>query len=241
MDKWLINMAAGATLSALLVIFGASTFFDIIYPKGGGAEPEAEHAAADSGGSGSEPVAAEPETPFPVLLSAASVEKGQKEAKKCAACHTFDEGGLNKIGPNLHGIVGRKVASHEGFAFSQPMIDFGGEWTYERLDCFLHDPKKCVSGTKMSFAGVRKDSARADVLVYLKSISPDAPPLPAPTEAASAESAPESEAASAAEPAPEPASSEPQQADSAGNTGNETESAASGTPQEPASASTVQN
>lgn len=229
MDKWLINMTAGATLSALLVIFGANTFFDLIYPKGGGPEPEPEHAAADNGGSGGEPVAAEPETPFPVLLSAASVDRGQKEAKKCAACHTFDEGGPNKIGPNLNGVVGRKVASHEGFAYSQSMIDFGGEWTYERLDCFIHDPKKCVAGTKMSFAGVKKDSARADLVVYLKSISPDAPPLPAPTEAASAE------------PAQETAGSELQQADSSEDSGLATESAASGAPQEPAAASTVHN
>ncbi len=231
MDKWLVNMAAGATLAALLVIFGANTFFDIVYPKGGGAEPEPEFAAADHGG-GSTPAVAEPATPFPVLLASASVEAGEKEVKKCAACHSFEVGGPNKIGPNLHGVVGRKVASHEGFAYSQGMIDFGGEWTYEHLDCFLHDPKKCVPGTKMSFAGVKKDSARADVIVYLKSISPDAPPLPAPTEAASAEPAPvasEGQAA-AAEPSGEAATPE-----------SETENTANKAPEETAPAAVVPN
>jgi cytochrome c len=134
MDKWLVNMTAGATLSALLVMFGASTFFDIVYPKGGGAEPEPELAAVDHGGSGGQTPTAEPEIPFPQLLATASVEAGQSEAKKCAACHTFDDGGPNRVGPNLHGIAGLQVAAHEGFAYSAALSEFGGEWTYERLD-----------------------------------------------------------------------------------------------------------
>lgn len=204
MDKWLVNMTAGATLSALLVIFGASTFFDIVYPKGGGAEPEPEHASVDHGGGGETP-AAEPEVPFPQLLAAASVEAGQSEAKKCAACHTFEEGGPNKVGPNLHGIVGHQVAGHEGFAYSTALSEFGGDWTYERLDCFLKDPKGCVPGTKMSFAGVKDASARAELIVYLRSVSPNAPALPEPAQAASTE------------PTPEAAGDAPQNAGNAGH------------------------
>ena len=236
MDKWLVNMTAGATLSALLVIFGANTFFDIVYPKGGGAEPEPEVAAIDHGGE-STPAVAEPATPFPVLLASASVEAGAKEVKKCAACHSFEDGGPNKIGPNLHGVVGRKVASHEGFAYSNALIEFGGEWTYERLSCFIHNPRDCVPGSKMTFAGVKKDSSRADVIAYLRSISPDAPPLPKPTEAASAEPAPaatEGQAAAAEQVPTEPAGE-------AATPGSETGNAASMTQQEPAPASAVQN
>jgi cytochrome c len=227
MDKWLVNMAAGATLSALLVIFGASTFFDIVYPKGGGAEPEPEVAAVDHGGSGGETPIAEPETPFPQLLAAASADAGLKESRKCAACHTFDDGGPNRVGPNLHDVVSRSVAGHEGFAYSPALTEFGGEWTYERLDCYLEDPKGCVPGNKMSFAGIKDESARADLIVYLRSISPNAPPLPEPAQAASAE------------PASEPAGGAPQNSDNAETgTGN-----ASGqeTPEETAPASAVQN
>ncbi len=241
MDKWLVNMTAGATLSALLVIFGANTFFDIVYPKGGGAEPEPEVAAIDHGGE-STPAVAEPATPFPVLLASASVEAGAKEVKKCAACHSFEDGGPNKIGPNLHGVVGRKVASHEGFAYSNALIEFGGEWTYERLSCFIHNPRDCVPGSKMTFAGVKKDSSRADVIAYLRSISPDAPPLPKPTEAASVDQAPTSptEAASA-EQTPAAAGGGAQPTQNAGSAASETGNAANITPQEPASASAVQN
>lgn len=204
MDKWLVNMTAGATLSALLVMFGASTFFDIVYPRGGGPEPEPEVAAVDSGGTGGQTPAAEPEVPFPQLLAAASIDAGQAEFRKCTACHTADEGGANRVGPNLHGVVGNLVAGMEGFAYSAALAEFGGEWTYERLSCFIEDPRGCVPGTKMSFAGIKDDSARADVIAYLRSISPNAPPLPEPAQAASAE------------PAPEAPGTEPQNAGTAG-------------------------
>ena len=199
MDKWLINMAAGATLAALLVIFGARTFFDIVYPTGGGPEAEPEIVEATLTGTeaamtGTEaPQAAEEKPDFSALLASASVEKGKKEAKKCVACHTFDAGGADKVGPNLHNVVGRDVASQGGFAYSSVMVEFGGKWDYERLNCLIENPKNCVPGTKMSFAGVKKDSARANVIAYLKSISPDAPPLPGAAEAAPAEAAPEAE------------------------------------------------
>lgn len=196
MDKWLVNMAAGATLSALLVIFGASTFFDIVYPTGGGPEAEPQLASVDahggtaggSAGGTAEPAADAPS--FDVLLASASVDEGAKQAKKCAACHGFEAGGPNKIGPNLHGVVGRPVASHEGFAYSNALTEFGGSWDYERLSCFLINPKDCVPGNKMGFAGISKDSARADLIAYLRSVSPDAPPFPQPTDAASAQTTP---------------------------------------------------
>jgi cytochrome c len=198
MDKWLVNMIAGGVLSALLVIFGTNTFVNIIYPKGGA--PEAGgHGPAATADHGSAP-AGEPKLSLAALLGKADMGAGEKAAKKCAACHTFDQGGANKIGPNLHGIVGKPVAAAAGFAYSEQIKTFGGNWDYEKLDCFLKDPKGCVPGTKMAFAGVKKDSERADIIAYLRSITPTAPPLPEDKAAAApaAPAAPAGQAASTA-------------------------------------------
>ena len=112
------------------------------------------------------------------LLAAGNADAGEKVAKKCAACHTFDEGGKNRVGPNLHGIVGRAVASGAEFSYSSALKELGGAWDYERLDAWLTNPKELVAKTSMSFAGVKKAEDRADLIAYLRSISPDAPPLP---------------------------------------------------------------
>ena len=122
----------------------------------------------------------EPALSLAVLLADADPAKGQRAFKKCAACHTVDEGGKNKIGPNLWNIVNRQVASDEDFAYSDAMIAEGGVWDFERLDRFIADPKGAVAGTKMAFKGISKDGSRADVLIYLRSLS--AAPAALPTE-----------------------------------------------------------
>jgi cytochrome c len=222
MDKMTINMIAGAVLSSLLVIFGTSTFVNILYPRGGTPEhDEAQVADAHGGkaGGAAAPETAAPATPLPVLLAKASVEAGAAQAKKCGACHSFEKGGPNKVGPDLFDVVGRPVASHEGFAYSPALKAFGGNWDYEKLSCFIHSPKDCVPGTKMAFAGIKKDTDRADVIAYLHSISPDAPPLATADKAAEAaaekpaaaaptdQAAPAPAAGAPAKPAPPPANS----------------------------------
>ena len=130
-----------------------------------------------------EAVADEPEMPaisLAELLADADLAKGQKVFKKCAACHTVDEGGKNKVGPNLWNIVNRPIATHEGFSYSEAMAELEGTWDFERLSAFIADPKDNVPGTKMAFKGVSKDGARANVLAYLRSLS--ATPAELPTE-----------------------------------------------------------
>ena len=133
--------------------------------QGAGAEQTAE-ATADGGG-------------MAAALAAADPAAGEKVAKKCKACHTFDEGGASRIGPNLWNIVDRPIAGEEGFKYSSAMGDMSGEvWSYANLDGFLADPKGWAKGTKMSFAGIKKEGQRADLLAYLRSLSANPVPLP---------------------------------------------------------------
>ena len=104
-------------------------------------------------------------------LAAGDADKGAKIYKKCKACHTLDEGGKNKVGPNLWNIVGRGVASIDGFNYSDAMASRGGEWSVTALNEFLANPKAIVPGTKMVFSGVKKDGARANLIAYLQSLS----------------------------------------------------------------------
>jgi cytochrome c len=112
-------------------------------------------------------------------LQTASVEKGQAAAKVCTTCHTFEKNGPNRVGPNLFGIVGdKKGEGRGGFNFSAAMKAKGGTWTYDDLNQFLTNPKGFVPGTAMGFAGIQKDSQRADVIAYLHTLADTPEPLP---------------------------------------------------------------
>lgn len=123
-----------------------------------------------------------PQIDLATALAAADVEKGRKSAQVCTSCHTFDQGGQDRTGPGLWGVVGRDVASRPGFAYSSAMSAQGGDWTYERLDHYLAAPAKAVPGTKMAFAGIRKPQDRANVIAFLSTLSPSPAPFPKPAQ-----------------------------------------------------------
>jgi cytochrome c len=108
------------------------------------------------------------------LLQTASIKNGAKIFKKCQSCHTVGKGGANKVGPNLWDLFNRPRGAHNSFKYSKTLAGMGGQWSFEDLNKFLLNPRNVVKGTKMSFAGLKKPNDRADVLVYLRSLS-DAP------------------------------------------------------------------
>ena len=111
-------------------------------------------------------------------MAKASADAGKAAFKKCAACHTPGKGGKNGTGPNLWGVVGAKRGVHDGFAYSASLKEKAGDWTFESLANFLHNPKGYISGTKMAFGGIKDNAELADMLAYLRSLADTPAPLP---------------------------------------------------------------
>jgi cytochrome c len=196
MDSFELSKIAGAVLCALLAIVMPKTLIEMRAEQAahGGHSQAAGYtlplpaAAAVAG----KPAAGAPmalaglpaaaagniyDTVKPLMV-AAKPDNGAATFKACAACHSSDKGGANKVGPALWNLVGRKVGGVDGFAYSEAMKGKGGEWSYDRLAGFLNNPKAYVAGTKMAYAGVTDPEKLADLLAYLGTMS-DAPvPMP---------------------------------------------------------------
>jgi cytochrome c len=185
MDSMFFNKIAGAVLLTILIGFVITELSHIlVHPTNPDtvAYPVPEMAVAAA--AGSDAMAAEEKgIDVAALLGGAdpvaAMAAGAKAFKKCAACHTIDDGGKAKIGPNLFGILDRDIASVDGFKYSSAMSSFEGNWTYENLANFLRKPKDFVPKTAMAFAGVKKDSELAGLILFLRASGDADSPLPA--------------------------------------------------------------
>ena len=133
----------------------------------------------------------EAEQPIAFYLASADAAKGEAAFKKCAACHNADPGGANALGPALFGTMGKPLAAHPGFAYSDALKGVGGTWDWDKMSAWLANPKKFAPGTKMTFAGLSNPQDRADLMLWLngKGGSLTVPPPPAATATASADKA----------------------------------------------------
>lgn len=204
MSDLTFNKIAGAVLATGLAVFLLREVSSIVFEK----EPpeKAGYAIAVAEGAGGGGEAAEAPIDWGTVLPTANVDQGKAISAKCQSCHNFDQGGPNQTGPNLYGVVGRKPGSHPGFAYSSAMTDFGAKtpaWDYEHLNAFLSGPQKYISGTKMTFVGLKKPEDRIAIIAYLHSLGSTLPfPKPNPAAAAAPAAAGAAPAAGAAATAP---------------------------------------
>jgi cytochrome c len=180
MDSFEINKIVAAILMVALIIIGIGKLSDVIFhvekPKTPGYAVEVTQAVASTSASNSETT--EAKIDMSALMAMGDLATGEKVFKKCAACHSIVKGGKNNIGPALYNVVGRQVGAVADYKYSKALSAYDKQWTMEELNGYLIKPAKWIKGTKMAFAGLRKEKDRASVILYLNQNSDSPLPLP---------------------------------------------------------------
>ena len=179
MDSFEINKIIAAVLMVALIVIGIGKLSDVIFhvdkPEKPGYTVEVESAKTVSNSTSTAEVE---KIDIAAIMALGDITTGEKVFKKCAACHSIIKGGKNAIGPALYNVVGRKVGAIEGYKYSKALMSYDKNWTFEELNGFLKKPSKYIKGTKMAYAGLRKESDRASVIKYLNENSDSPKPLP---------------------------------------------------------------
>jgi cytochrome c len=187
MDSFELNKILGAVLGTCLFLVALNITAGAIFTPARPAKPGYEIVVPEHPEGGTGPAAAPAQDPpVETLLAKADVSRGEKSAQKCAACHTFDKGGRQLVGPNLWGVIGRPKASQPGFNYSPALKAMGGSWTVDDIYHFIANPKAMIPGTAMTFAGVPRPAERADIIAFLNTKSDNPAQLPKAAEAAPA-------------------------------------------------------
>ena len=179
MDSFEINKIVAAVLMVALLVIGIGKLSNVIFhvekPKTPGYAVEVEQTTTVSS---STKKVVEEKVDIAALMAMGDIALGEKVFKKCAACHSIVKGGKNNIGPALYNVVGRKTGAVTDYKYSKALASFNKEWTFEELNGYLIKPSKWIKGTKMAFAGLRKEKDRASVIKYLNQNSDSPVPLP---------------------------------------------------------------
>jgi|TARA_B100001093_G_scaffold454368_1_gene463669 cytochrome c len=179
MDSFEINKIVAAVLMVALIVIGIGKISDIVFhvekPETPGYTVEVDQVTTISS---SATEVAEEKIDIAALMALGDVDSGEKIFKKCAACHSIVKGGKNKIGPALYNVVGRKVGAVTDYKYSKALANYDKSWTLEELNGFLLKPAKWIKGTKMAYAGLRKEKDRASIIKYLNQSSDNPKILP---------------------------------------------------------------
>ena len=179
MDSFEINKIIAAVLLIALLVIGIGKISDIAFhvdkPKESAYKIDIQESSQISNSIAKK---IEEKVDISALLALGDVTHGEKVFKKCSACHLVNKGGENKIGPALYGVIGRKVASKQDYKYSKAMAAYDKDWTFEEMNGYLKKPQSYIKGTKMAFAGLRKEKDRASVILYLNQNSDNPLPLP---------------------------------------------------------------
>jgi cytochrome c len=190
MDSFELNKILGAVLGTCLVLLTLNITAGAIFAPHAPEKPGYEITVPETAPGSAPGTPAAPETPIEQLLAKADTKRGEAAVKVCQTCHTFEKGGPNRVGPNLYGTVGGPKAHLPNFNYSAALKGAGGQWTFQDLNAFLRNPRATLPGTTMGYAGVNRETQRADIIAYMNSMSDKPVPLPQAAEAAPAEGAP---------------------------------------------------
>ena len=179
MDSFELNKIIAAVLMVALLVIGIGKLSDVIFhvekPKTPSYAVDLEQTVTANVAS-SETV--EEKIDIATFMAMGDLAVGEKVFKKCAACHSIVKGGKNNIGPALYNVVGRQIGNVNDYKYSKALSGYGKVWTFEELNGYLTKPAKWIKGTKMAFAGLRKEKDRASVILYLNQNSDNPLPLP---------------------------------------------------------------